>query len=286
MNMDLKNYIAKYKTLIDQGIEAEIARRLTEVGEFGAELEKVILAMQEISVGGKRLRGLLTIFGYQQAGGENEVEIVKAAVAIEIFHLGLLIQDDWMDRDFTRRGVKSVHARYDDPHVGNFVAMLAGDYTFGWAMEILAGLDFPPAKVNSAMKVWSKYFTRVGYGQTLDGLNVASVDSILKILEVKSGEYSVVMPLLVGASLGGGDRDLLEKLEKYGMEVGLVFQLRDDYLGYTKDMAKEGKKTFATMHGLEATQKEVDKHLERGLALAGDNQVMRELVEWVGKREN
>lgn len=282
--MRLKDYIAKYKPLIDKGIEEEIARRLVEAGEFGTELEKVISAMQEISVGGKRMRGILTILGYQLSGGSpsHEASAIKAAVAMELFHLGLLIQDDWMDRDPVRRDVKTVHTRYTDPHEGNFVAMLAGDYTFGWAIEILAGLDLPPDMVNAAMKIWGKYFTRVGYGQTLDGLNTASEDSILKILEVKSGEYSVCLPLLLGASLGGGDKNLLDQLEKYGMEVGLAFQLRDDYLGYEKDMAKAGKKTYATMHGLEATEKEIEEHVELGLALAGENQVMRELALWVG----
>ena len=40
-----------------------------------------------------------------------------------------------MDRDLVRRGVKTLIARYDDPHVGNFISMLAGDYTFGWIMK-------------------------------------------------------------------------------------------------------------------------------------------------------
>jgi geranylgeranyl diphosphate synthase type I len=307
MEQVLVDFIGKYKERVDTGIAEELERRQQEVKEISPHLVKIIETMKELSVGGKRLRAMLTILGYEIAKGEVESEkgeVIKAAVMMEIFHLGLLIQDDFMDKDVLRRGVKTMIARYDDRHVGNFVSMLAGDFTFGWGIEILSSLNLPAANVNKGMQVWGKYFTRVGYGQTLDGLAIADEKTILQILELKSGEYSCVLPLVLGATLGGAKPELIEKLKKYGMEQGWVFQLRDDWLGKYGDESKtgkpvgndsrEGKHTFATMHGKEKTEVEIEAHMRKGreltsgfFDLSGDSRkVLAGLVEWVGTREN
>ena len=291
MNKLLLDFIGKYKESVDRGIAEELEKRMKEVGEISPHLVPILEAMKELSVGGKRLRAMLVILGYEMSGKEVDDEVIKAGVVMELFHLGLLIQDDFMDRDLVRRGVKTLIARYDDPHVGNFVSMLAGDYTFGWGMEKFSKLKFSNSQIVGAMAVWGKYFTRVGYGQTLDGLDIADDETILKILSIKSGEYSCVLPLLLGASLGGADTALINKLEQYGMELGWVFQLRDDWLGYDKDMAKKGKRTYATMYGREKTEEAIMEHMKESKTslrgLSSQAQIMcSSLVEWVGAREN
>jgi geranylgeranyl diphosphate synthase type I len=304
MDKVLVDFLGKYKERVDRGIAEELERRLQEVIEISPHLVPIIEAMKELSVGGKRLRAMLTILGYEIAGKEVNGEVIKAAVMMEIFHLGLLIQDDFMDRDTLRRGVKTILARYDDPHTADFISMLAGDYTFGWGMEIISSLDLPVENVNKAISVWGKYFTRVGYGQTLDGLAIADEGTILQILELKSGEYSCVLPLVLGATLGGANVVMKEKLAKYGMELGWVFQLRDDWLGEYGDESKtgkpvgndsrEGKHTFATMYGKEQTEEAVEEHIRKGQDLVSgisdlsgvSRKVLLELVKWVGTRES
>ncbi len=291
----LSDFIGKYKERVDQGISDELEKRLEDVKIISPHLVPVLEAMKELSVGGKRLRAMLTILGYEIASGpaikphgdsSRVDEVVKAAVVMEIFHLGLLIQDDFMDRDLMRRGVKTLIARYDEPHTGNFISMLAGDYTFGWGMEIITNLKFSNSQIVGAMQVWGKYFTRVGYGQTLDGLDIADDETILKILAIKSGEYSCVLPLLLGATLGGADQKLLRNLEQYAMELGWVFQLRDDWLGYDKDMAKQGKRTYATMYGKDRTVAAIAEHMDKVKELAMGNEMLECLVEWLGTRDN
>ncbi|MFH2019255.1 MAG: polyprenyl synthetase family protein, partial [bacterium] len=255
----------------------------------------------EISKGGKRSRGALTLLGYQLAGGskEGEEEVMKASVAMEISHLGLLIQDDFMDQDEMRRGVKTIQTRYQDKHLGESIAVLAGDFTFGWVTEMLSNLKLPAEKVQKAIGVWGKYFTRVGYGQALDMLaseREATEEEILKVLTLKSGEYSCVLPLLMGAVLAGSDPFKLASLEKFGMELGLVFQLRDDYLAEYGESEKtgkpvgndqrEGKKTLVTLYGEEATKKALKEHTEIAKKLAEDEEMLVELVDWLATREN
>jgi geranylgeranyl diphosphate synthase type I len=307
MNKLLEEFIAKYKELVDREIAGELERRLVEVKSISPQLLKIVEAMKELSVGGKRMRAMLTILGYEIARADDNPplqDIVKSAAMMEIFHLGLLIQDDFMDNDTLRRGVKTMLARYDDRHKADFVSMLAGDYTFGWGIEILSDLKMDPKIVIEAMKVWGKYFTRVGYGQTLDGLAIADETTIQQILEMKSGEYSCVLPLLLGATLGGAKPEMIENLKKYGMELGYVFQLRDDWLGEYGDSEKtgkpvgndsrEGKHTYATMNGKEKTEQVIKEHMSKArsltsglLSLPGDSRkVMEELVAWMGTREN
>jgi geranylgeranyl diphosphate synthase type I len=297
--MALNDVDNNYKTLIDAEIEAELGRRLAEVRDISPEIVKVVTAMSELSHGGKRMRGLLTILGYQIAGGSKDggVEIVRAAVIMELFHLGLLVHDDIMDRDNLRRGVATVHARYDDLHTGEAMAMCAGDLTFGWGMETLAKLKLPITnlQITNAMQVWGKYFSRVGYGQMLDVLKVADEESLLQILALKSGEYSCVLPLVFGATLGGAKPELIKQLTEYGMELGWVFQLRDDYLAEWGDSSKtgkpvgndrrEGKHSFALLYGRDKLELEIERHA----ALAKNattNDTLREIVDWMASREN
>lgn len=92
------------------------------------------------------------------------------------------------------------------------------------------------------------------------------------------------MPLLLGATLGDANRALLERLEQYGMELGLVFQLRDDWIGFDKDMAKNNKRTFATMYGKQTTEEAIQSHWEAGKRLAGNDVILLGLLEWVATR--
>lgn len=301
--MKLQDLVKGFKLRLDREIEAELARRLAEVTEISPHLTPVVTAMQELSAGGKRMRGLLTILGYKLAGGlsKHEEMVVRAGVVMELFHLGLLIHDDFMDQDSLRRGVATIQSRYSDRHLGESMAVLAGDYTFGWGVEILSGLKMPKERVLAAMQVWGKYFTRVGYGQTLDVLKSADEASLLAILALKSGEYSCVLPLQLGAALAGGSHEITKMLYQYGMELGWVFQLRDDYLSEWGDSSKTGKPvgndrredkhSFALMYGQEKLLEEITRHVELGKeCLRGhtnqEAEILREILDWMATREN
>lgn len=299
----VEEYAAKYKPEIDRLVTAELEKRLTEVRGISPHLVPVVEAMRELSSGGKRVRGLLTILGYEFGGGKVGAEVLKAAAAMEIFHLGLLIHDDFMDRDNLRRGVETIHVRYQDKHYGETMAVLAGDYAYSWVTEILAELDLPAEPKLAAWKVWGKYFTRVGYGQTLDvmteHLGEASEEELLAVAAIKSGEYSCVLPLQLGAALAGADREIMVSLKQYGMELGYVFQLRDDWLSEWGEESKtgkpvgndrrEGKKNFATLYGKERLEEEIQKHVEKGKeslqgpTLKGE---MEGLLDWMATRES
>jgi geranylgeranyl diphosphate synthase type I len=101
MSKVLVDFIGKYKKRVDKGIAEELERRLIEVKGVSLHLVPIIEAMQELSIGGKRLRAMLTILGYEIATGKPSgpgpegQELIKAVA--ELFHLGL-IHGDIMDR--------------------------------------------------------------------------------------------------------------------------------------------------------------------------------------------
>lgn len=297
---DVKAVLKIHLPKIEEVIERELRDKLQEVGKISSHLIPVVTAMQELAQGGKRLRGLLTILGYQLSGGEESDEIYKAAAVMELFHLGLLIHDDIMDRDDLRRGVKTIQARYQNRHLGESLAICGGDFTFGWGMEQVSSLNLHQPNVIQAMQVWGQYFSRVGYGQVLDVIGEnrgeTSAQEVLQVLQLKSGEYSCVLPLQFGAALAGANNEQMEWLKAYGMELGWVFQLRDDWLSEWGDSSKtgkpvgndrrEGRKSYATLYGKEATEKAIKDHLSKGKELAKGNKILEGLLEWMATRNN
>lgn len=296
----VQKFIAEHKGSLDLAIEHELLHRRQEAGAVSQHLSPLLTALTELSVGGKRLRGMLTILGYQLAGGTISPQIYTAGAVMEIFHLGLLVHDDFMDRDPLRRGVPTIHTRYEDHHFGETMAILAGDFTFGWSVEMLASLEMDPEKVRQAIVVWGRYFTRVGYGQTLDVIGEqrgdTGKDEVMRVLHLKSGEYSCVLPLQLGAALAGASSELMDRLYSYGMELGWVFQLRDDWLSEYGETAKTGKptgndqrearKSYATLYGKEATEREIAAHVAAGKKYAQGDPILEGLLEWMASREN
>ena len=295
-------FVRDWRELGDQGISAFLADKKKEMGSVSPHLEKVWQAIKELSIGGKRLRGALTYLGYLMAGGEakHKEVVIKAGVAMEIFHLGLLIQDDFMDRDQSRRGVKTVHARHKDPHMGAVTAILAGDYCYAWTSEILSGIgSVSPSRVLQAVEVWSKYFRRVGYGQTLDMLvgerGEEKREEILQVLSIKSGEYSCVLPILLGASLAGAETKLIKKFTELGLQLGWAFQIRDDILGMfgqdevtgkpTGSDLREGKQTLLVLKARDLLTGEERVRFEEVLGNREAGEVERRWVTEIMRRE-
>lgn len=223
--------------------------------------------------GGKRLRPAFTFWAYEGAGGERDhPDVINAAVAIELLHTFALIHDDVMDRAETRRAVETIHVTYarrhaslglrgDAAHYGNSVAILMGDLAFAHAAELMSHL---PADATGL------FFTMCAdlmVGQYLDidsaahgakeGRSVAS-----QITELKTARYTVVNPLVMGATLAGRSHDLTEPLTAYGRPVGHAFQLRDDLLGAFGDPAVTGKPV-----GDDVAQGKVTALLELGIEL-------------------
>jgi len=186
----------------------------------------------------------------------DPVDVMAAAVSIEVIQSFTLIHDDIMDDDDLRRGVPAVHREYDTE-----TAILAGDTLYSKAFEILLNADAPADRVVEAMDVLATTCTRICEGQARDiefeGRLDVLPDEYLDMIEHKTAVLygaAATMP----AILLGADDETVEQLYRYGIDVGRAFQIQDDVLDLTvpsEQLGKqrgsdlvENKQTIITLH--------------------------------------
>jgi geranylgeranyl diphosphate synthase type II len=228
-----------------------------------------------VSAGGKRLRPLLALATFQLFDTDIS-RIMPLACAIELLHTYSLIHDDLpsMDNDSLRRGLPTCHVKY-----GEDIAILAGDTLNTYSFELLAThlSTFPPAQV---LKVIAQFAVACGIngmsgGQVLDLKGVAERDNVeylVKTHALKTGALisaSIVLP----AILTSATPTQLTILEKFGNEIGLLFQIGDDILDVIGDQgtmgktlnkdADQNKLTYIRVYGLPGTQALLKTHAQQ-----------------------
>ena len=257
------NYLS---SLVDKINEA-VAK--TNFGEDPAELYEPIRYM--MALGGKRLRPLLTLLGYSLWEDTPE-EALKPALAIEVFHNFTLMHDDIMDKAPLRRGKVTVHEKWN----GN-TAILSGDVMLVKAYELL--LEAPPHQLKLIIKEFSKCAAEVCEGQQLDmnfeHRQLVSQEEYLQMIRLKTAVL-LGFALELGGILADAPEEACQQLYKFGVNVGLGFQLQDDLLDVYGDKDKFGKqvggdiisnkKTFLLINALSKAKGDVANQLEYWLS--------------------
>lgn len=183
--------------------------------------------------GGKRLRPAVAAAGYRCVRpGQGMDRLVELAASLELLQSYLLIHDDWMDGDDTRRGGPAVHAslqrRHRDVHLGSALGVLAGDLAFTYAWELFLGAPYPAQACARATATFLQVQKQVYCGQHLD---MTGDPEVSRMHALKTTSYSVRGPLLLGALLGNPSETQLQALSDWAGPVGEAFQIRDDLLG-------------------------------------------------------
>ena len=247
--------LLKYARYVADGVNKVIADSVK-----GNPKELYEASMHLIKAGGKRLRPLaLTLAGRMY--GLSEFLGVRAGASVEVLHNFTLIHDDIMDKDTLRRGVPTVHTAY-----GTDMAIIAGDLLFAKAFRALTDLvnyGIPPERVVLAAKELSWAAVTVAEGQALDmsferRVDVTTDDYITMVFKKTAALFK--SSLVIGALLAGAPEKEVEKLIKYGSDIGIAFQIRDDILGLVGDEKvlgkplfsdlREGKKTILVIYAL------------------------------------
>ncbi len=246
--------------ILAQKIECRLGELFsTEIDKWGAvaiELREPLSVLKEmVLAGGKRLRPAFAYWAYVGAGGNPESEeILMAGCTLELLHSFAMIHDDIMDASLTRRGLVSLHKRFEGRHeeigwvgdsrrFGEGVAILLGNLAFVYADMMLSGLS------REAQAIFTELRLEVNMGQYLDLVGAATGKTEMRIPEdrarqislYKSGKYTVERPLHLGAALLGELAQFEAPLSRYGVPLGYAFQLRDDILGSFGDRLVTGK---------------------------------------------
>lgn len=187
--------------------------------------------------GGKRMRPAIVLAACGAVGGDKS-KAMPLAVAIEYIHNFTLIHDDYMDGDVERRGMPTIHAKYDMP-----TAILAGDALFAKGFQIIADLDIPAERIKQILQYVTKAVWDLARGQQMDVNNEHQLVSEGVYTETIFLKTSVLFAAAAagGALCGGADPKVVKEIEAFALDMGLGFQMFDDYLGIAGDTAKTGK---------------------------------------------
>lgn len=227
--MDVIEYLKKTSAEVDGPIRKYIPDE---------EPMKLIEASRQYPYkGGKRMRPAIVLAACGAVGGDKS-KAMPLAVAIEYIHNFTLIHDDYMDGDVERRGMPTIHAKYDMP-----TAILAGDALFAKGFQIIADLDIPAERIKQILQYVTKAVWDLARGQQMDVNNehqLVSEDVYTETIFLKT---SVLFAAAAagGALCGGADPKVVKEIEAFALDMGLGFQMFDDYLGIAGDTAKTGK---------------------------------------------
>lgn len=233
--------IAKYHQLY-----SEFLSQNAFVGEPNNLYEPMKYIME---LGGKRIRPILCLVGAEACGG-NVQDALPIAHAMEVFHNFSLVHDDIMDRADQRRGLPTVHKKWNEP-----TAILAGDNLLVKAYESI--LSYSGNGKNEILTLFSKTATEVCEGQQDDmdfaERNEVSEANYLNMIQKKTAVL-LGCSLASGAIVAGASGSIVQKMYDFAIAIGMSFQMMDDYLdafGASENIGKvsggdimEGKKTW------------------------------------------
>jgi geranylgeranyl diphosphate synthase type I len=198
---------------------------------LNGEPDKLYEAAKHLCLaGGKMVRPMMCMMACEAVGGIR-LDAVRSAAAIEMTHTFTLVHDDIMDNDLMRRGTPSVHAKYGIP-----TAILAGDLLFSKAYEICDA---------ETVHILAKATCEICEGQEMDMSFEDRMDvSEAEYLEMIKKKTAVLLQAAMesGATIGKGSAKQIKALGRFGLNLGMAFQIQDDILGMTANEGKLGKK--------------------------------------------
>lgn len=189
-----------------------------------------------LGLGGKRLRPVLTLLS-AELGGKNADDAIHAAAAIELFHNFSLIHDDIMDNAPIRRGLPTVHEKWNSN-----IAILSGDVLLVKAYELLSNQN--NEHIPALYKLFNKTAIEVCEGQQMDmdfeERNNVSISEYLEMIRLKT---SVLLgcALEFGFIISNQTENNRKCIYDFGVNLGIAFQIQDDILDLFGDPEKVGK---------------------------------------------
>ena len=227
-----------------------------------------------LSIGGKRIRPVLTLMGYNLWKEDPEC-ILMPAVGLETYHNYTLLHDDLMDNADMRRGHETVHRRWDANK-----AILSGDSMLVLAYQRMQ--QVPAEKLPAVLNLFTETALEIGEGQeydmTFETRNDVTENEYIEMIRLKTSVL-LACALKTGARLADAPEEDADRLYRVGEQVGLAFQLQDDLLDVYGD-----PKVFGKAIGGDITSNKKTYMLINAYNRANDEQ-RKELEHWIGAKE-
>ena len=227
-----------------------------------------------LSIGGKRIRPVLTLMGYN-LWKEDPERILMPAVGLETYHNYTLLHDDLMDNADVRRGYPTVHRKWDANK-----AILSGDSMLVLAYQRMQ--QVPAEKLPAVLNLFTETALEIGEGQeydmTFETRNDVTENEYIEMIRLKTSVL-LACALKTGALLADAPQEDADRLYRVGEQVGLAFQLQDDLLDVYGD-----PKVFGKAIGGDITSNKKTYMLINAYNRANDEQ-RKELEHWIGAKE-
>lgn len=227
-----------------------------------------------MSYGGKRLRPVLTLMSCDAFCGEFKVALPQAK-GIEFFHNFTLLHDDLMDKADVRRGIPTVHCKWNDN-----TAILSGDAMLTMATQFVTDCDSHKLKAaidlfnTTAMEIYEGQQYDMDYEKRLD----VSVDEYIKMIRLKTSVL-IGCACKMGAIIGNASASSCDAIYEFGVNIGLAFQLQDDLLDVYGN-----SETFGKAIGGDILNNKKTYLLTNALATATGND-KEELLKWISTND-
>lgn len=219
-----------------------------------------------LTIGGKRIRPILCLMGNELFDDIHE-DAYHLAAAVELFHNFTLIHDDIMDAAVLRRGMETIHTKYNQS-----TAILSGDVMMIQSYEELNKIN--GSYLQKILKLFNKTAKEVCEGQQYDmdfeNQDQVTLEAYIEMITLKTSVL-LAASLEMGAIIGGASEGNCKHLYEFGKNLGIAFQIQDDYLDAFGDPQKFGKevggdirqnkKTFLLLHTLDVAPEEQKREL-------------------------
>lgn len=268
---EFDDYLSERRALVERFLDRSVPPEDTPPETISRAVRYSLFA------GGKRLRPILVLASTEAVGGEIE-EAVPAAAALEMIHTYSLIHDDLpaMDDDSLRRGQPTSHVVF-----GEAIAILAGDALLTHAFRVLASGS---SRMDAAKRLEAIALLADAAGASgMVGGQVADLEAEGRAVDGDALEFIhrhktgalIRAACEIGGLLGGGTKNQINGLRRYGENIGLAFQIVDDILDVTgsadvlgKSAGKDekvGKATYPQVHGIDNAQERASKLVAEAL---------------------
>lgn len=265
----LRPFSKKRSVNIINEIKLPIAQEFeTFEAEFESTLHSDLPLLNEVmgyvlGQRGKQLRPLLVLLAAKMCHGVSD-KTIQTAIAIELMHTASLIHDDVVDDSPTRRGAPSVHARWN-----NKVAVLVGDFFLAKVIQLTANL-----RNLKILNIVADIGAMLSSGELLQLHNGQSpwIDeaTYFRIIDMKTAQLFAACTE-AGAFSSGATMHQASALRRFGQELGLIFQMKDDILDYSEQEIgkptladiRDGKATLPLIVALERAPKEEADRIRR-----------------------
>lgn len=220
--------------------------------------EKLYNAVRHLpNAGGKRLRPCIAMISCEAVNGDIK-NIISLSIALELIHNFTLVHDDIMDNSKMRRNLPSTHVKYGEP-----TAIMAGDLLFTKAFESMHNTPCDCSIFKNVEFGLIDCVREICEGQQMDldfeSRKIVSENEYLEMIRKKTAvffQYSAE----AGGIIGGGTKKEINALNEYGLNLGIGFQIWDDYLDISSNLntlgkdigndIRNGKKTLIAVHCL------------------------------------